>query len=266
MFRFVKAVLLALFLFPTLAPLFRVEGKDAMDFLFVPEAFQDVTARRFAVAVAAGEVEVALEAAHAAPGGINTLGAQGETGLVLAVERLNGPMVLALLHAGANPDGGPDRAPVALAVRARDLAIARMLLEAGANPNGRLGGEPGLYKAVMVGSQAAIDLLLEFNARVDEPNRVGSPPSFAAAASGQWTLVKYLLDHGGQVWVANQAGFTLGGFAKNSRLLPGSPNHFALTQVIALWQSKGLPWPPPKTPMVAASARAGQWPPTETRR
>ncbi len=230
-------------------------------FFYLPQAFQAPEARRLAEAVVEGDVEEVVRLLPSVPGGINVLGRNNETVLLLATERLNLPMVKALLNLGADPNGGPDRAPLAMAVRAYDLSIANLLLEFGADPNGKIGAEPALYKAALVGADDAIDLLIQFKARVDEPDGIGSPSSFAAAGADHWVTVDKLIKHGASLWAVNQAGFTLGTYASASRLSDDGDQGRSRNIVISKLRESGFPWPPPSPSEVMSKMAAGAWPP-----
>ena len=127
---------------------------------FSPDSFADPAARRMAHAVERGDVAQALEAARSAPDGVNARGPDGETPLLLAVDKFDAPMVTALLRAGADPNGAPDAAPIHQAVKGREMTIAALLLKAGADPNGTMGGEPALYETALLGALEPADLLL----------------------------------------------------------------------------------------------------------
>jgi ankyrin repeat protein len=220
------------------------QGNVAMALVFLPDAFTDPAARPFAESVAAGNVPAALAAARYAPSGVNALGANGETGLLMAVERQNLGMVDALLKAGANPNGGADRAPIALAVRSPDLRFVRHLLVAGADPNGRIDTEPALYNAARVGAHEAINLLVAHHARVDEPDSLGSPATFSAAGADRWTVVLQFLGYGASPVATNRAGLTLAKYASTSRLIPDDPEGRALITVINRLRAAGASVPP----------------------
>jgi hypothetical protein len=231
---------------------------------YSPDAFSDPAARDFAEAVAAGRVGAALTAAPAAPGGVNTLGAKGETGLLIAVERGRFRMAKALLEAGADPNGGPDRAPLVYAMR-ENLPLARLLLEAGANPNGKLDGKPALYWKAMSGEIKLIEMLLAAGANIDEPDGLGNPPSFPAARTGEWTTVEYLLDHGASMAIADQNGGTLAGYAHFGHVDSENLQVKAEMRVIARWQAAGLPWPVPRPAQLREIMARGEWPPASFR-
>ena len=242
-----------------------MHGGPAMCSQFSPDAFTDVAARRFAEAVVAGDTRTALLAGQAAPGGVNAVGRDGETALLLAVDRLDEPMVAALLRAGANPNGGPDRAPLHEAVKAYDFSILRRLLGAGADPNGRLGGEPALYEAALIGATEAARLLLDAGARVDGPNSIGRTPAMVAAAADHWRMVGFLVDRGASIWVAVGAGSTIASFAARSALRPDSEEGQACAAVVTRLRSAGYPWPPPSPTEIRALRDSGKWPPTQAR-
>ncbi|MEA1673577.1 ankyrin repeat domain-containing protein [Nitrospirillum sp. BR 11163] len=228
--------------------------------VFFPDRFTDPSARRFAEAVAAGKVDAALAAAHDAPGGVNTVGRDGATGLLMAVERHNLAMVDALLKAGANPDGAPDRAPLHLAVSVRDLTMVKRLLAAHADPNATMGTETPLYMAGVMGEIPAAQALLDAGADINKADEVGKTPILAAAAADNWQTVAFLLDHDVSLW-ADADGMTVAQFAQNSRILPNNPNGEALPRVIERFRAAGYPWPPPNVAQVRALKEEGKWPP-----
>ena len=223
--------------------------------------FIDPAARRLAEAVAHDDVGRALALAHEVKGGVNVVGKNGNTPLLIAAYRNNPAMVKALLKAGAHPNGGPDSAPLHEAVKARDLVVARLLLKAGADPNGHLDDETALFEAALLGDPPRAELLLAAGARVDGRDSLGSTPSLEAASADNWRMVLTLLHHGGSPLVASQAGLTLGDFAFHSLVAPSELEGPAKAQVEEILKRAGSPWPPPAPPQVRALVAAGHWPP-----
>jgi hypothetical protein len=236
-------------------------GERTLTTHFSPDAFIEPHAREFAQAVADGRIETALTAARSAPGGVNTLGRNGETGLLLAVERLNRPMIAALVKAGANPNGGPNRAPIHEAVKAANLAMAQELLAAGADPNGQLNGEPALYEAALIGNLESVRLLLSSGATIDKPGPGGETAAIGAAGADNWQMVLFLVSAGASLAAADSAGFTIGAFASHSRIRRDGAEGAALTAVIERLKKQSFPWPPPSPPEVLKLRALGKWPP-----
>jgi hypothetical protein len=224
-------------------------------------AFPDPQARAFIEAVEAGDVARAIDRARALREGVNAVGTQGETALLLAVARLDKPMVTALLTAGADPDGGPDRSPLAMAAQAKDVWFAKTLLKANASPEATSGGESPLFRAILVNRLDMIDLLLEAGAKPDAVNAMGVAPSMTAAKIDDFQAVLRLLDRGASPFAADPRGMSLAYLTGRSYLASDNPQGRARDQVAARLQSAGVPWPPPSPQDLLALKAAGRWPP-----
>lgn len=233
-----------------------------MGFYEVRKNFPDPAAQHFIAQVIRGRIDAALVAAKEVPGGVNAAGTNGLTALMVAVRRLNLPMVKALLKAGANPNGDVRQVPLHLAIRAKDLTIARTLLEGGANPNGLPGSKPPLMEAALINKFDAVQLLLTAGGKVDAPNAVGRVATMSASTTGHIRMVNYLLDHGGSVWVTSTVGFTMPDFAAEAcRNMRDEVQE--CDRLIARIKAAGYPWPPPSTKEVKKLMDEGKWPPKE---
>lgn len=223
------------------------------------DAFQPGPARDYIRAVMSGDVSRALTLARSAPAGFDSYGANGESALLIAVDRGDVAMVKALLAAGANPDGGPDRSPLHPATREIALNMLPLLLAANADPNLTFAGQTPLFEAALTGSIPAAKLLLAHGARIEAGNDIGITPAIKAATADHWDMVLFLLDQGASVWQAAPNGFTIATFAEDSRVRRDSPNGKALQAVIERHRDAGYPWPPPAPPEVRRLIGQGQW-------
>ncbi|WP_049973839.1 ankyrin repeat domain-containing protein [Azospirillum sp. B4] len=228
--------------------------------VFFPDRFTDPAARRFAEAVAAGKVDVALAAAREAPGGVNTVGRNGATGLIMAVERHDHAMVDALLKAHADPNGAPGLAPLNKASAIHDLPMVKALLAAGADPNGTADGQTSLHVAGLMGDVPVAQALLDAGGDINSADEVGTTPLLTAAGTDHWQMAAFLLDHGASPW-AEAGGATVAGLAADSRILPNNPDGKALPQVIERIKAAGYSWPPPPASQIRALKAEGKWPP-----
>ncbi len=225
------------------------------------DAFPEPTSQLFIEAVEKGDAPQAIARSTAVPAGVNIVGAEGETALLLAVMRLDKPMVVALLKAGAKADGGPDRSPLAIAVQARDTWFATTLLNAGASPDATSGGETPLFRAVLVNRIDMINILLDAGALPDAPNALGVTPSMTAAKIDDFLATKRLLDRGGSPFASDRRGVSLAYITSISTLSPSSPQGRARQMVVDQLRQSGVPWPPPQPREVVSLKARGQWPP-----
>jgi ankyrin repeat protein len=231
-------------------------------FFFNPSSFERIPERQFAQLVADGQVVRALEAGSKLDDRVNCTAVDGVTALLIAVERENREMVSALLHSGANPNGGPYRSPVHQAMYASNLDIFEDLLKAGADPNGMMEDNPALYNAARYDMIAAAKLLLAYGADINSADSLGITAVTGAAATESWDMVNFLLDRGASIWIAAPAsGTIMPRFALNDRLDPDSPRGKAREEAIRKIKAAGFPWPPPHPKEVKRLLSEGKWPP-----
>jgi thioredoxin-related protein len=136
----------------------------------------------------------ALETALAAGADPEQRGAEGETPLMLAVQRRHINAVNALLAAGADPDNtnrlGESSQHLAAAA---DAGTLETLLAAGANPNARdAGGVTPLMLAAAAGRSDNIELLRGAGARLDMKDYQGASVADWALRGGHEQLAKRL--------------------------------------------------------------------------
>lgn len=242
-----------------------MKSKELKYIFFRPESFEDPSARRFADHVANGKIDQALESASELPDGVNTFASDGVSALLIAVERGNRMMVAELLKADANPNGGPDRAPISMALEDNNIDMLEMLLKSGADPNGRL-QKPALMKAAMHDYLVGASMLLDYGANVDIQDRIGRTAVMDAASSESWNTANLLLDRGANIWlVAPASGLTMPVFAINERLDPNHPRGQARERAIRKIKAAGFPWPPPHPKEVKRLLSEGKWPPHQAK-
>jgi hypothetical protein len=211
--------------------------------------------------VASGDVAGALTLAKRLPGGINTLGKNGESALLVAVEKSDYTMTRALLDAGADPNGGPSHAPLAVAAQDDDLRIAEALLQAGANPDGTLGDETGLARAALTGRRQAVQLLLRSGANIHFPNSAGETPLLFAAAADHWATVLDLLHAGASPYDMQSNGITLAHYVAFAQSFETQEDIESFEPVKQILANAGLPANPPPPARVKEMREAGNWPP-----
>ncbi|SIR33145.1 MULTISPECIES: ankyrin repeat domain-containing protein [Acidiphilium] len=233
-------------------------------YFFTSSSYDEPSQREFAALVAKGDVDKALKAASKLAYGVNCAAPDGVTPLLVAVERENRDMVLALLDAGAQPDGDSQKAPVFQAVSCSTPDILRDLLDAGADPNGMMDTVPALCDAALHNRIAAAELLLSYGADVNSQNSIGVTAINKAASAEQWDMVNFLMDHGASIWIAAPAsGSTMPRFAINDRMDPNSALWRSREAAIQKIKAAGFPWPPPHPKEVKRLLSEGKWPPPQ---
>lgn len=225
------------------------------------DVFQSEAERIFVGAVIEGREREALEMAARLPNGLNTTSPTGETALLFAVLEDDGAMVKALLAAGANPNGGPDRAPLHPAVRDKSGKLVELLLAAKADPNLPYNNETPLLEAALVGAGENAKRLLAAGARVDLGRGNGVSPAIVASSVDRWGMVNFLIESGASPWHTPANGSTIADFAASSRLRPDTEEGKIRDMLIERFQAAGYPWPPPTPPEVRNLIATRQWPP-----
>lgn len=198
------------------------------------EAFPDPAMQRAAQLVLSGNALGAIEAARATTAGINTIGPKRDTLLKLAVRQNDLTTVNALIAAGADPNIPSDRAPVAAASEIADTAIVLALLRAGANPDGAVDGETALWRAALTGRRDVAELLLKHGARVDLGNADGMTPAMAAVKADHYSMALYLLEQGASPFARSKGGTSLSEWAAESKVHPDSEEGQAREQLYAV--------------------------------
>jgi hypothetical protein len=223
--------------------------------------FPSEAERMFVGAVIERRTPDALRLAERLPNGVNTTAPSGETALLFAVLNNDPAAVAALLAAGANPNGGPNRSPLHPAVRDKSGKLLDMLLKAGADPNLTYNKETPLWEAALVDARENAMKLIAAGADLDKGDAVAHSPLMTAGSSGHWILANMLIEKGASPWYAPPNGYTLASFAASDRLLPTTPEGQARDRIIAQFKAMGYPWPPPKPPIVRQMMAEGRWPP-----
>lgn len=118
-----------------------------------------------------------------------------------AVKKSDGDKATEILssHAGGivNTKDGDGNTPLIIAINRSDEQWTGFLLNKGADPN--LGGKDGdtpLIAAARVGFEPAVEWLIGLGARVDATNRMGETPLIVAVQQHRTQIVRLLLNQG----------------------------------------------------------------------
>ena len=228
----------------------------------VPEsAFPDPALQQAALLVLKRQAAPAIEAARRSAAGINAIGSEGDTLLLLAVENDDAGMVHALLTAGANPDLPADNAPLAVAAGNAGLPVIEALLNARAMPDAVSDSQPALWRAALLGREDVVRRLASAGATLEKGNDQAETPLIAAVQGDQFRMALLLLDLGASPFATSDEGYTAGYWITRSVIPAGGVEGQARARVIERIKAAGFPWPPPKPADVRAAQARGAWPP-----
>jgi ankyrin repeat protein len=135
--------------------------------------------------------------------------ADGNTALILAVEKNDNALVEALIRAGANLDIKNKRGNCAilLATRQQNLIIVQLLLDAGANVNARgPEGDCALLLATEDQNVRILQMLLTAKIDINAQNRQGDTALMLAIAKNNIEMVQALVHAGAHLNTRNNQG------------------------------------------------------------
>ncbi len=223
--------------------------------------FPDPILRRAAQLVEDGHVQEAIRLAESTSGGINAIGPEDDSLLIVAIKSGNSASITALLAVGANPNIPEKRSPIAVAASTAKIDAIQALLSRGANPNGSSNQESALWRAANNNRKDVVDLLLAHNANIDQIDGDEFTPALAAAQVDRYRMVEYLLDRGANPFAASSHGLTIGYWISKSNISATSDEGQARSAVLAKLRQVGFPWPPPSLEEVVSAKAAHRWPP-----
>lgn len=227
----------------------------------VPDsAFSDPQLREAADMVLKRRPAQAIEAARRSAAGINAVGGEGDTLLLLAVGNDDVGSVQALLAAGADPNIPTTCAPLAVAAEKAGLPVVDALLHAHANPDGMAGTQPALWRAALFGRQDMVQLLSSAGAQLEKGNDRDETPLIAAVRGDQFQMALLLLELGASPFATSDEGYTAGYWITRSVIPATGVEGQARAQVIDRLKAAGFPWPPPKPAEVMAAKAHNTWP------
>ena len=103
-----------------------------------------------------------------------------------------------LLANGAAPGGGPESRPILIdAIGSNSMEMFNYVFARFPDANvADSDGQNALMNACMVGNLEMTQALVEAGADIDQPERLGGTPVSAAAFSGNWDIMRYLMEQG----------------------------------------------------------------------
>ena len=224
-------------------------------------AFPDPQLREAAELVLRGKPAQAIEAARRSDAGINAVGVDDDTLLLLAIGNDDLGTVQALLAAGADPNHPATSAPLAVAAGKAGLPIIQALLHARANPDGMAGSQPALWRAALFGRTDVVRILASAGAKLDKGNSQDETPLIAAVQGDQYRMALLLLDLGASPFATSDEGYTAGYWVTRSVIPSTGVEGQAKARVIERLKAAGFPWPPPKPAEVIVAKSKNSWPP-----
>lgn len=228
---------------------------------FTESEFPDPALRRAAQLVSEGHVQEAARLAQSVPAGINAVGPEDDTLLIVALKSGNSSSVKALLALGADPNIPTNRSPIAVAASTARIDAIQALLSDGARPNGASSQQSALWLAANNNRKDVVDLLLANGADIEQQDSDQFTPALASARVNRFLMTEYLLNRGASPFAASSHGFTIGYWAQESILPAHVEEGKGRAAVIAKLRRAGFPWPPPSPKEVVAAKAAHRWPP-----
>jgi ankyrin repeat protein len=182
-------------------------NKELVAFMSLETMFPDESVRALANAARKGRIKKIDDIVRSGVD-VNSRGRRGATPLFWAMRNYNG--FHKLLELGADPnvvfeDGGTI---FYWAVVSNRPKILRAMLDYGGNPNTVSGSSLGttpIFEAIWQGTEM-IDILLNAHADINARDKFGSTPMMNAAATGDYDIILYLLEHGADHKLKNNSG------------------------------------------------------------
>lgn len=185
--------------------------------------------------------------------------------LTAAVVSCDPDMVVALLEAGADPNGSVVGSALTYAVLANDLGIATILLEAGAVPDAHEADvSTPLTEALLFERPLAVTLLAKYGADVDRSNTVGRIPLGTALSGQNWKEVKALIEAGANPWQVYGEGILPAYMIYISEPTSRADRRIR-EELLQRIQVDAPFWPPVNSTEVRAHFLDGRWPTPQMR-
>lgn len=123
------------------------------------------------------------------------------------------------------------------------------------------GSSSPLAKAVMDRNYGRVAQLLVQGEAVDSTDHAGRSALWVAVASNNYPIANLLLDHGADIWFADDMGFAVVAFPYVSKNKLGSEDALEQARFIRRVREAGCPWPPYLPDVVEKMREEGKWPP-----